>query len=148
MSERLFASAIEILLVEDNPGDVRLIVESFKENNLKCHIQVVQDGEEALTYLCRKGKYKKAVRPHLVLLDLNLPKKNGHEVLAEIKTNPELRRIPVIILTSSDRDEDLKKSYDLYANGYISKPASVEELSRMVLALHGYWSSIMQISKE
>ena len=119
---------IEILLVEDNPGDARLTREALKEGKVLNNLQVTQDGVEALAYLRRQGKYANQIRPDIILLDLNLPKKDGREVLAEIKADPNLRRIPVVILTTSKSEEDIIKSYDLHANCYITKPVDLDQL--------------------
>ena len=118
---------IEILLVEDNPGDVRLTKEALKDAKVINNLHVAGDGIEALDFLKRQGKYPGAIRPDLILLDLNLPRKDGREVLGEIKADPGLRQIPVVILTTSKAEEDILKTYDLHANCYITKPVDLEK---------------------
>jgi len=140
---------IDILMVEDNPGDVRLAREAFKEVKVLNELHVVEDGVEALAFLRRQGKYANAVRPELILLDLNLPKKDGREVLAEIKEDPDLRRIPVVILTVSKAEEDIIRTYDLHANCYITKPVDLEGFMKIVRAIEGFWLTIVELpSKE
>ncbi len=136
---------IEILLVEDNPGDIRLIKEALKQGKVRNSIQTVGDGEEALAFLRRKGLYIEARRPDLVLLDLNLPKKDGREVLEEIKTDPDLRRIPVIILTSSKAEDDIIKSYDRYANCYITKPIQLDEYINVAKSIEDFWLGTVKL---
>jgi chemotaxis family two-component system response regulator Rcp1 len=133
------ARMIHILLVEDNPGDVRLAREAHKEVAGPNHLNVVSDGVEALAFLRRQGRYADATRPHLILLDLNLPKKSGHEVLAEIKRDPEFRRIPVIVLTTSKDDEDILISYNLHANCYVTKPGDVDDFLHVVQSIVHFW---------
>lgn len=139
---------VEILLVEDNPGDVRLTVEALNEGKVRNNLNVVGDGVDALDFLLRRGKYTNAVRPDLILLDLNLPKKNGREVLAEIKKHPHLKRIPVVILTTSKADEDILKSYDLYANCYITKPVDLEQFLKVVKSIESFWLTIVSLPLE
>src|SRR4051812_14499039 len=117
---------IEVLLVEDNPGDVRLTQETLKESKLRIKLHVAEDGVEALAFLRRQPPYANAVRPDVIVLDLNLPRKSGHEVLAEIKNDPSLRLIPVVVLTTSKAEEDIVRSYDLHANCFISKPLDLD----------------------
>ena len=136
---------IEILLVEDNPGDVRLTQEVLKDGKIINHLSVVEDGESALKYLRRQGEYKGSVRPDLVLLDLNLPGKDGREVLAEIKTDPILRRIPVVVLTTSNAEADVLESYDLYANCYIVKPVDFEQFVKVVRRIEDFWFSVVRL---
>ncbi|MEZ4674086.1 MAG: response regulator [Caldilineaceae bacterium] len=136
---------IEILLVEDNPGDVRLTLEIFKESNLENHVVVVKDGVEAMAYLYQQNNYKHAKRPDLILLDLNLPRKDGREVLAEIKATPTLRSIPVIVLTSSDTEQDIQQAYDLHANCYIAKPVDFEQLLHVVRLLKEFWFTVVKL---
>ena len=140
--------AVEILLVEDNPGDVRLTQEAFKEGKLRNRLHVVRDGEEALAHLHRHGPYARAVRPDIILLDLNLPKKDGREVLAEIKEDPELKRIPVVVLTTSRAEQDILQAYDLHANCYITKPVDLEQFLRVVQAVEEFWLQIVKLPKE
>lgn len=139
---------IDILLVEDNPGDVRLTQEAFRENNIPNKLNVVNNGEEALYYLRREGRYKDAARPGLVLLDLNLPRKDGREVLAEIKADPDLRQIPVVILTTSESEDDVAKTYGLYANCYITKPVDIQHFVKVVEAVEHFWLSVVNLPKE
>jgi len=136
---------IEILLVEDNPGDARLTREALKEGKVLNNLQVTQDGVEALAYLRRQGKYANQIRPDIILLDLNLPKKDGREVLAEIKADPNLRRIPVVILTTSKSEEDIIKSYDLHANCYITKPVDLDQFILVVKSIEDFWFLIVKL---
>ena len=136
---------IEILLVEDNPGDVRLTQEAFKENKMLNHLSVVWDGEEALAFLRQEGEYAAATRPDLILLDLNLPKKDGREVLAEIKADEHLKRIPVVVLTTSSAEQDILKSYDLHANCYITKPVDLEQFIIIVRSIEDFWLTIAKL---
>lgn len=136
---------IEILLVEDNPGDVRLTLEVLKDARVRNHMSMVKDGVAALEFLRREGEYADAPRPDLILLDLNLPKKDGREVLAEIKTDPALRRIPVVVLTVSKDEEDILKSYDLYANCYITKPINLEQFITVVRSIEDFWLTIVKL---
>jgi two-component system, chemotaxis family, response regulator Rcp1 len=134
---------IEILLVEDNPGDIRLTKEALKEAKVLNTLTVVQDGVEALTCLRRQGQYTDAKRPDLILLDLNLPKKDGREVLAEIKNDEALKFIPVVILTTSQDEQDVLKSYGLHANCYITKPVELEQFISVVKAIEDFWLGIV-----
>jgi len=136
---------IEILLVEDNPADVYMLRKSFNESRIVNTLHVVNDGELALDFLYNRGDFAAAPRPDLVLLDIGLPKKSGLEVLAEIKADPELMRIPVIILTTSRAEEDVLKSYNLHANSYISKPVHLEELFLVIKQIEGFWLSIVRL---
>jgi CheY-like chemotaxis protein len=136
---------IEILLVEDNPGDYRLAMEVFKEAKVNNTMHIVTDGVEALKFLKKKGKYKESPRPDLILLDLNLPKKDGKEVLAEIKDDDNLKRIPVVILTVSSAEEDIVKSYDLHANAYITKPIDLDQFINVVRSIEDFWLSIVKL---
>ncbi len=136
---------IEILMVEDNPGDVRLTVEALKEGKVRNNFHTVEDGVEALAFLRRQGPYADAPRPDLVLLDLNLPKKNGREVLAEIKEDPELRRIPVVILTVSQAEQDILKSYNLHANCYITKPVDLDQFLEVVKSIENFWLTVVML---
>jgi two-component system, chemotaxis family, response regulator Rcp1 len=136
---------IEILLVEDNLGDVRLAREALKEVKLLNRLFAVPDGEEAIAFLRREGRYADAVRPDLIFLDLNLPKKDGREVLAEIKSDPDLRRIPVVVLTSSGAEEDILKTYNLHANCYVAKPVDLERFITVVKSIEDFWVSIVRL---
>jgi CheY-like chemotaxis protein len=140
--------AIEILLVEDNPGDVRLTREALKEGKVLNHLHVVEDGEDAVRFLRREGEFDGAVRPDLVLLDLNLPRKSGHEVLEEIKTDTDLRRIPVVVLTSSEAETDIARSYDRYANAYITKPVDLDQFISVVRAVEDFWLEVVRLPAE
>ena len=139
---------VEILLVEDSPGDVRLIVEASKENKLRNKLDVVEDGIEAMAFLRREGKYANASRPDLILLDLNLPRKDGRETLAEIKADENLRRIPVVILTTSKAEEDILKAYNLNANCYITKPIGLDQFIKVVKSIEDFWLSIVKLPPE
>ena len=142
------AKSIEILLVEDNPGDVRLTIEVLKDAKVRNKISTVNDGAAALAFLRCEGDYTNAPRPDLILLDLNLPKKDGREVLAEIKADPSLRRIPVVVLTVSKDEEDILKSYDLYANCYITKPINLEQFITLVRSIESFWLTIVKLPPE
>lgn len=136
---------INILLVEDNPGDVLLTQEALADARIVNTLDVVTDGEQALAYLRRESPYEHATRPDLILLDLNLPRLSGHEVLETVKMDVALKRIPVVVLTTSDADHDVLKSYDLYANSYITKPVNVERFSEVIRQLHEFWFSIVKL---
>jgi chemotaxis family two-component system response regulator Rcp1 len=140
--------AINILLVEDNPGDVRLTVEALKEGKVYNRLHIAKDGMEAMEFLHREGKYYDAPRPDLILLDLNLPKKDGHEVLAEIKEDPVLKRIPVVVLTGSKAGEDILKTYNLHANCYITKPVDWEQFITVVKSINDFWLTIVKLPSE
>ena len=133
MSER------ELLLVEDDPGDVRLTREALRDCGIACQVHAVADGVEALRYLRGEGPYASARRPHLVLLDLNLPRRDGREVLREMKADPLLRRIPVVVLTTSDSADDVRTAYDLHANSYIRKPLDLDLFTATIASLGEYW---------
>ena len=136
---------IEILLVEDSPGDVRLAQEALKDSKIVNTLHVVGDGVEAMAFLRREGKYQGVPRPDLVLLDLNLPRKDGREVLAEVKADPDLRRIPVVILTVSKAEEDVLKTYNLHANCYITKPLDLDQFIKVVKAIEDFWLTIVKL---
>jgi CheY-like chemotaxis protein len=136
---------VEILLVEDNPGDAELTLETLRESKLLNHMSVVDDGVEAMAYLRREGRYLDAVRPDLILLDLNLPKKDGREVLAEIKADERLRRIPVVVLTTSSAEKDILETYDLHANCYITKPFNLDQFTAVVRAIEEFWFAIVRL---
>jgi CheY-like chemotaxis protein len=139
---------IEVLLVEDNPADVRLTEEALKEGKVRNRLHSVPDGVEALAFLRREGKYVDAVRPDLILLDLNLPRKSGREVLGEIKTDPALRHIPVVVLTSSQAEKDIAQAYDLHANCYVTKPVDLDRFIEVVKSIEGFWFSIVKLPSE
>lgn len=146
MSEGL--EMIDILLVEDNPGDVRLTQEAFKEGMLRNNLHVVMDGEEAMDFLKKRGKHAQAPRPDLVLLDLNLPKMNGREVLAAVKADTDLKRIPVVVLTTSQDETDIIESYRQFASSYIVKPVSMEKFIKVVSSFKQYWLSVVKLPGE
>ena len=136
---------VEILLVEDNPADVSMMRKTLRESKIANNLQVVNDGEKALDYLFQRGEFAASMRPDLVLLDLGLPKKGGLEVLAEVKGDPGLRRIPVVILTTSKAEEDIIMSYDLHANSYIQKPVHLSEFVKMVNSIEEFWFGIVKL---
>ena len=136
---------VEILLVEDNPGDVRLTQEALKQNKVANNLYVAGDGVEALAFLRREGQYADAVRPDVILLDLNLPRKNGHEVLEEIKADEDLKRIPVVILTTSDAEQDIMTSYNQHANCFVTKPLDLHQFIEVVRNIEGFWLSIVKL---
>jgi chemotaxis family two-component system response regulator Rcp1 len=140
--------SIEVLLVEDNPGDVRLTQESFREANTRIHLQVASDGVEAMAFLRREGNYTHAPRPDLILLDLNLPKMDGHEVLAHIKSDDSLKKIPTIILTTSNAEADIVKSYQLQANCYLTKPAQLDEFEDLLKIVNEFWITKVKLPQQ
>ena len=141
------ARPIEVLLVEDNPGDVRLTVEAFKDGKLHINLAVAEDGVEALAMLRRESTYANTTRPDLILLDLNLPKKDGREVLAEIKSDEELKRIPVVVLTTSEAEQDIIKVYNLHANCYITKPVDLDQFITIVRFVEDFWLTIVKLPR-
>ena len=145
MSFKNIIRHVEILLVDDNPGDIRLTQEAFKESKIINNLNVVEDGAEAIDFLKKVGKYENVSTPDLILLDLNLPKKNGREVLAEIKEDKILKLIPVVILTISTAEEDILKSYKLHANCYITKPVDMNQFMKIVRSIENYWFSIVKL---
>jgi two-component system, chemotaxis family, response regulator Rcp1 len=145
MATELKGEPIEILLVEDNPGDVRLTTEILKESKVRFRINVAVDGADAMDYLRCEGKHVSAPRPDLILLDLNLPKKDGREVLAEIKRDPELKRIPVVVITASLDERDILEAYDNYANCYIAKPVELEGVINVVKSVEEFWLEIVKL---
>ena len=140
--------AIDVLLIEDNPGDVRLTQEALKEAKVCNKLTVAGDGVDGLAILRQEGKFAGAPRPDLILRDLNLPKKDGREVLAEVKADPDLRRIPVVILTSSKAEEDIVKAYDLNANCYVTKPVDLDEFMSVVKSIEDFWLGVVKLSPE
>jgi chemotaxis family two-component system response regulator Rcp1 len=139
------APPVEILLVEDNPGDVRLTQEALKEGKVYNNLHWAKDGVEALEFLKRQGKHAKAPRPDIILLDLNLPKKDGREVLAQIKKDSELKQIPVVVLTTSEAEEDVLKSYELHANCYVTKPVDLEKFIHVVQSIDRFWLTVVTL---
>jgi two-component system response regulator len=138
---------VEILLVEDDAGDIDLTEEALEESKLKINLNVVRDGVEAIAYLRREGEYANATQPDLMLLDLNLPRKDGREVLQEIKNDNKLKHIPVVVLTTSDTDEDILSSYDLGANCYVNKPLGMEEFAQIVRSIEDFWFTIVKLPR-
>ncbi|AEB47394.1 MULTISPECIES: response regulator [Micromonospora] len=138
-------SPIEVLLVEDDPGDVLMTREAFEEHKLRNRLNVVSDGAEALAYLRREGQYADAVLPDLILLDLNLPRRDGREVLEEIKNDEQFRRIPVVVLTTSQADEDILRSYQLHANAYVTKPVDFERFISVVRQIDEFFVSVVKL---
>ena len=136
---------IQILMAEDNPDDIELTVEALKDARVGNFLSVVKDGEEAIAYLRCQGKYKQAIRPDLILLDLNMPKKNGRDVLREIKNDPHLKRIPVVILTTSQAEEDIRHTYDLHANCYITKPVDFNQFLKVVRCIEDFWLTVVKL---
>ena len=139
---------VEILLVEDNPGDARLAQEAIREAQMRNHLNWVLDGVEALTFLRKEGKHKQAPRPDLILLDLNLPRKDGRELLAEIKRDDQFKRIPVIVLTTSEAEEDISRVYRLKANCYIAKPPQLDQLVKIVKSIEQFWFRAARLPAE
>jgi len=142
---RVAGAPVEILLVEDNPGDVRLTLEVFKEAKLANKINAVEDGVEAMAYLRREGKYANAVRPDVILLDLNLPRMDGREVLKEIKRDEDFKSIPVVILTTSRAEEDILRSYNSHANCYITKPVDLGQFMKVVESIEDFWLTVVKL---
>ena len=136
---------VEILLVEDNPGDVRLTREAFRDTRINNHLSVVGDGEEAMAFLRREGAYSDAPRPDIILLDLNLPRKSGREVLEEVKTDPKLRSIPVLVMTTSEAEGDILDSYNHHANAYVTKPVDLDRFIDVVSKIEGFWLTVVQL---
>lgn len=133
------------LLVEDNPGDVRLTQEALKNHKVQNNLYVATDGEEAMAFLRKQGKYKDVPRPDIILLDLNLPRKDGREVLAEIKSEPSLKTIPVVIISSSEAEQDIIKSYNLNANCYVTKPVNFDQFIKVVQSINDFWLTIVKL---
>jgi CheY-like chemotaxis protein len=139
---------IEILLIEDNPGDARLTAEALRSTKIRNKLATVEDGVEALAYLRQEGEHAHDTRPDLILLDLNLPRKDGREVLAEIKADPKLRRIPVVVMTSSRAEEDVCRTYDLHANCYIAKPLDLQQFMKVVQSIEDFWLTVVRLPSE
>ena len=144
----MIGKPVEILLVEDNPGDVRLTQEVLKDAKVLNSLHVVGDGVEAMAFLAQKGRYGGATRPDFILLDLNLPKKDGREVLAEIKADPSLMRIPVVVLTTSDAEKDILQAYDLHANSYVIKSVDLDQFIAVVESIEEFWLTIVKLPLE
>ena len=142
------AAALEVLLVEDSPGDARLTLEAFRDAKVHITLHVAIDGVEAMAFLKREGKHTGAPRPDLILLDLNLPKKDGREVLEEIKENASLKTIPVVILTTSASEADILQSYTLHANCYITKPVDLDGFLKVVKSIDSFWLSVVKLPHE
>ncbi len=145
MTGTKYAEPITILLVEDNPTDARLVTEAMKDCKLNNTLYHVPDGVEAMAFLRQQGKYTKMPRPDVVLLDLNMPRKDGRQTLKEIKDDPELKRIPVVVLTISDAEEDIIRSYNLHANCFVTKPLNLDEFSRVVKGIENFWFEIVKL---
>ena len=145
MSNSARGEPIEILLVEDSPDDADLTIDALRDGRVRNRITHVEDGVEAMAFLRREGRHADAPRPDLILLDLNLPRKNGREVLAEIKTDPDLRRIPVVVMTSSDDEKDILAAYDLYVNCYITKPVDFDQFITVVKSIEHFWFTIVKL---
>jgi len=139
--------AIEILLVEDNPGDVRLTQEVLRDGKVQNNMSVVMDGVDAISFLRQTGEYAGAPRPDIILLDLNLPKKDGREVLADIKADPDLKHIPVVVLTTSSAEQDIFRSYDLHANCYITKPVDLDQFIKVMRSIEDFWLTIVKLPR-
>jgi CheY-like chemotaxis protein len=139
---------VEILLVEDSPGDVRLTREALREGKVRNNLSVVPDGVEAMAFLRREGKYADSPRPDVILLDLNLPRKDGREVLAEIKADDRLRRVPVVVLTTSRDEHDILRSYNLHANCYITKPVDLDQFIEVVQSIENFWFTIVTLPED
>lgn len=138
----------EILLIEDNPGDVRLTQEALKESQVRSHLSVASDGEEALAFLLREGPFADAPRPDLILLDLNLPRMDGRDVLARIKSHPRLKCIPVVVLTTSSADNDIRQAYQLHANCYVTKPVDFTRFLHVVKSIEDFWLRMVRLPPE
>ncbi len=136
---------VEVLLVEDDPGDVLMTREAFADNKVRNRLTVVSDGEEALAYLRREGRYAEAIRPDLILLDLNLPRRDGREVLAEIKSDEVLHQIPVVVLTTSQSEEDILRSYQLHANAYVTKPVDFDRFIQVVRQIDNFFLTVVKL---
>ena len=140
--------SIEILLVEDNPGDARLTIEAMREAKVRNRMHVVEDGVEAMEFLRRQGRFGDAPRPDLILLDLNLPRKDGREVLAEVKADSDLKRIPVVVLTTSRAEEDVLRAYDLHANCYVTKPVDLAQFMKIVSQIDEFWVKVVTLPRK
>jgi CheY-like chemotaxis protein len=146
-NETSFTAPIEILLVEDNPADVRLTIESLKEGKVRNNLSVAHDGHDALEFLLRRGRHANAPRPDLILLDLNLPRMDGRELLAKVKEHDELRTIPIVVLTTSKAEEDILRTYALHANCYITKPVDLDQFMRVVRSIDDFWLTVVRLPR-
>ena len=147
MPDTLSPAPVEVLLVEDDPGDVVITQEAFQDYRIANRLSVVTNGEDALAYLRREGRYADAATPDLVLLDLNLPRRNGREVLKEVKSDPALRRIPVVVLTTSDAEEDVLASYDLHANAFVRKPVDFDQFVAAIRAIDDFYLTVVRLPR-
>lgn len=145
MSTKIAAKPIEILLVEDSKGDVGLIEEVFEDAKIRNNLRVVEDGEEAILYLRGEGQFSGVLRPDIILLDLNLPKKDGREVLEEIKNDDDLKKIPVVVLTTSKAEADVLKSYNLHANAYVTKPVDFDQFIKVIKSIEDFWLEVVRL---
>ncbi|MGE5498075.1 MAG: response regulator [Syntrophothermus sp.] len=145
MTNNINSNQVDILLVEDNPGDIRLTQEALKEGKIRNNLYIAQDGVEAMDFLHQRGKFTNAPRPDIILLDLNLPRKDGRQVLDEIKQDDRLKRIPVVILTTSDADEDIIRTYNHHSNCYITKPLDLDRFVRVVQSIEDFWLTIVKL---
>jgi|KBSMisStaDraftv2_1062788.scaffolds.fasta_scaffold149815_3 CheY-like chemotaxis protein len=145
MTDSQYVKTVEVLLIEDNAGDIRLTQEALKESNLLVHLSIARDGEEAMAFLQRQGAFASSPIPDLILLDLNLPKKDGREVLQEIKADARLKRIPVVVLTTSQADSDILTTYGFHANCYITKPVDMDQFIKIVKMLEEFWFTIVKL---
>ncbi len=139
---------VEILLVEDNEGDIGLVEEVFEEGRINYNLNITEDGEEAMEFLRKEGEFANSPRPDLILLDLNLPKKDGREVLEEIKEDENLRRIPVVVLTTSKAEKDILKSYDMHANSYITKPVDFDQFIKVIKSIEDFWLEVVKLPED
>jgi two-component system, chemotaxis family, response regulator Rcp1 len=139
---------IQVLLVEDNPGDVELTIEALEESKLLINLNVANDGEQALRFLKREGEYADAPRPDLILMDLNMPRMDGREALAQIKQDENLHHIPIVVLTTSEAEQDILLTYDLHANCYITKPVDFDQFTKVVRAIEGFWFTVVKLPSE
>jgi two-component system, chemotaxis family, response regulator Rcp1 len=145
MNHALYGEAIEILLVEDSPDDIVLTTEALKDGKVRNRVSVVEDGEEAMAFLRRQGGYAGAPRPDLILLDLNLPRKSGREVLAEIKQDPHLKRIPVVVMTTSSDEKDILQAYNCHANCYVTKPVDLDQFLGVIHSIEHFWLTVVKL---
>ncbi len=148
MTRGLNGRPVEILLVEDNEGDVGLVEEVFEEGRINNNLSVAEDGEEAMMFLRKEGQFANATRPDLILLDLNLPGKDGREVLKEVKEDDNLKKIPIVVLTTSKAEEDILKSYDLHANSYITKPVDFDQFINVIKSIESFWLEVVKLPSQ